>query len=65
MKEARIGINGTTLTVGQSMAVRMACTTFLMDMAEPNSLGDDEHGKRMAEGYRARLSEVISLLHAR
>lgn len=62
MSEPVILINGRRLTDGQAMAVRVAITTFHQEMAEPDALGGDEHGKRMAEGYRDRLTEVLRML---
>ena len=60
-KEAWIVVNGKTLSGGQSMAVRVAVTAFILDMEE-NGLGDDEHGKQMAKLYVDRLREVNELI---
>jgi hypothetical protein len=57
-KEAEIIINGHKLTFGQSMTVRVAIANMLMEFADPNALGEDEHGRAMTQGYRARASEV-------
>ena len=57
MGEATVVINGVTLTIVQSMMLRMAVTSFLMHMQEVG-LGNDEHGKAMAEAYILRASEV-------
>lgn len=62
--EAFVTINGTGLTIGQTMALRVAASAFHTEMGTPDALGDDEHGRKMAEGYRARLGEVLALLHA-
>ncbi len=64
MNEARIVVNGKQLTAGQSMAVRVACGAFMLEMVEPNALGDDHHGRLMAEAYKDRLGEVVSLMVA-
>ncbi len=61
-KEAPISINGKELTVQQSMAVRVACTSFLTDMANDTALGDDTHGRLMVKAYRNRLTEVVTML---
>jgi hypothetical protein len=50
MQEAEIIIDGKKLTVGESMTVRVALSSFISDMQE-NGLGDDEIGKAIAEGY--------------
>jgi hypothetical protein len=58
-REAHIVVNGRVLTPAQSMAVRVAVSHFLMDLAEPDyrrALGG------IGPRYRARLSEVQRLL---
>jgi hypothetical protein len=58
-KEADITINGYNLTSGQSMAVRVAISSMLMDLSEP------EYMKEMGEiglNYQERLSEVQSII---
>jgi hypothetical protein len=62
MTEPTISINGHTLTEGQAMAVRVAVGSFLLLNSEPDSLGDDEHGRRMTQAYAARLMEVQKLM---
>lgn len=61
--EPQIEINGTTLTIGQAMALRIACTSYHDEMASnPDALGIDEHGRRMASLYADRLREVLHLM---
>lgn len=61
--EPNITINGTTLSVGQAMAVRVACTAFAETIRnEPDSLGDDKHGRLIMAAYRKRFTEIIPLL---
>lgn len=62
MSEANITVNGTPLNSAQSMAVRIALTAFHSDMTQPDALGSDEHGKKMANLYRERLAEVLKLI---
>ncbi len=62
MSEAHIVINGLTLASGQAMALRVACTAYLMGMEQPDALGEDEHGRAMALGYAERLREVLGFL---
>lgn len=62
--EAFVTINGVGLTIGQTMALRVAAAAFHTEMGAPDALGEDEHGREMAAGYRARLTEVLVLLHA-
>lgn len=61
--EADITINGAALSFGQSMALRVAVSNFLMSLSEPDALGDDEPGRNIAAGYKARMTEVSALIH--
>ena len=62
MYEAEITINGITLTLAQSMTVRVAVSSFLMSLQE-SGLGDDEHGKTMTASYLATGGQVLQLIH--
>lgn len=62
MTEPHITINGQSLSEGQAMAVRVAISDFISDMAQPEALGGDEHGIAMAKAYQERLSEVLRLM---
>jgi len=58
-KEAKISIDGTELTEAQSMAVRMAVGSQLMDLA------NDEHRRELgdiAAPNQGRLSEVQTII---
>lgn len=59
MTEAAIMVNGRLLTPAQSMTVRVALSSFVMEMREPNALGSDEHGTEMARLYADRALEVL------
>ena len=61
MTEPRITINGTTLSVGQSMTVRVAIESLAADLGA-NGCGDDEHGKQMTAGYLVRIHEIRELM---
>lgn len=61
-KEALITINGTTLTSAQSGTLRSALESFDADLAD-EGLGDDEHGIKMVEAYRARIAEIRLVLY--
>ena len=62
MSEAHIVINGITLASGQALALRVACVAYLMEMEQPDALGEDEHGRAMALGYTERLMEVLGCI---
>jgi len=61
-KEADIVINGVKLTFAQSMTLRVAMSSFRSEMSEEDALGNDEHGKFMAEAYAKRSDEIIELI---
>ena len=62
-KEADITISGKSLTIGQSMAIRLAVSSeFSQVERNPTHLGEDERGRLMCEAYRQRLLEVIAML---
>jgi hypothetical protein len=60
-----IVIDGIPLTPAQAMTVRVALCSMQMNMAEPDALGGDEHGRTMAAAYGERASEVLALIDAR
>ena len=62
MNEPPITINGTTLTQGQAMTLRVALTTFLMEMSEDDALGADESGKALARAYEDSGWSVLRLI---
>lgn len=64
MKEADVvAINGMTLSIGQVMALRVACSAYYdMLVRDTDALGTDEHGRRMTTLYQARLGEVLAML---
>ena len=62
MSEPHVVINGIALTEGQAMALRVAVSSYLAELADRNALGDDEHGRAIAKAYRARLMEVSKII---
>src|SRR5258708_2057332 len=62
VNEPAIIINGKTLSTAQAMTVRVALGSFAHDMAEPNALGDDEHGRAMAMAYAKHLRDIFLLM---
>lgn len=60
MTESNIQINGSALTIGQAMALRMAVSeAFSRLEVDPGAFGDDDHGRMMVSAYRSRLKEVL------
>ena len=62
MTEADVTINGAPLSFGQSMALRVAASDFLMQMDDPEIV--EGLGQQLAQGYRDRLKEILSLMIA-
>ena len=66
MSEAKIQIGDHVLTEAQSMAVRVAITTFAMELTpseddEPHELREGI-GEALADAYWARLNEVLRIM---
>ncbi len=55
--ESEIIINGTKLTAGQAMTVRVALESFYCELLE-RGLGDDETAKRIVAGYVVNIREI-------
>ena len=58
--EPTITINGLLLTTASAMTVRCAIEAFASSMAD--GLGNDEHGKAMADGYSANISAIRRMM---
>ena len=59
MKEADIIVNGHLLTTAQSLTVRVAVSSMLMDLAEPEHM---EALGGVGPLYKARLLEIQHML---
>jgi hypothetical protein len=59
--EPIITVNGTPLTEGQAMTVRVAVQHFAYYLAQ-HGLGEDERGKGITTGYLARIGEINKLM---
>lgn len=62
MSEPDITINGCKLTEAQAMTVRVALVTFALDLREPDALGKDYTGRGIRKGYKARVSEILTMI---
>ncbi len=62
--EADITINGVPRTFAQSMTFRVMLGGFMQEMSNPEALGKDMHGLRMAQSYWKRASEISELVHS-
>lgn len=60
-EEPDITINGTTISLGMSMTVRVAIESFASDLNH-NGLGDDELGVDMTKGYLANIAKIRELI---
>lgn len=57
--EPDIWVNGNELSPAQAMAVRVAISTFVDQLAEPSA--EDALGP-IAGAYRSRLNEVLNMI---
>lgn len=62
MNDAIIVINGSTLTPGQNMTLRVALGNLLMDMQPERALGDDEHGIFMRRSYIENIVAIYRMM---
>ena len=62
MAEAFMTINDKPLTAAQSMTVRVALSTFAMDL-HGQGLGDDDHGTLMTKGYLKAIREIYRMMY--
>lgn len=60
-REPIITINGVSLTIAQAMTVRVAIQSLAMSL-EQCGLGDDEHGRKMTEGYLGAINGINGLI---
>lgn len=61
MSEPTITVNGTELSDGQAMTVRVALETFALTLFH-EGLGQDETGTAICRGYLARIEEVRGMM---
>jgi hypothetical protein len=57
MDEPTIVVNGTTLSVGEAMTMRVALASFASDLAL-KGLGDDYHGRTMTDAYMNNIKKI-------
>lgn len=62
MIEADITINGKALTFAESMTLRVAVSSYLMSMNEPNALGPDLQGREIAAGYARSCCSILQAM---
>lgn len=63
-EEATVIINGTRLTGGQSMTIRVALESFDSNLAH-EGLGDDAHGQTMVRLYRKAVRDIRKSLYSK
>lgn len=57
-----VSINGEFITHGEVESLRCAVTALHSEMADPNALGNDEHGRFMARHYRQHMERILRLM---
>lgn len=60
-KEANIVVDGTPLSIGEAMTVRVALATFASELSD-TGLGDDERGKAMTSSYITNVRNIMSYM---
>lgn len=59
--EPKIIINNVYLTEGEAMTIRVAVSSFMLDL-QRHGLGDDEHGEHMSTAYQHNLHHIIAIM---
>lgn len=62
--EADVIINAERLSEAQVMTIRVAVTDLYQRMGQPDALGGDDLGIKLALAYKARAEEVLRLMLA-
>ena len=62
VNEVSVVIDGVPLRIGEVMTLRVALTSFLVDMSNEGSMGDDEIGEGTRLGYQKAGIELLKLL---
>lgn len=60
--EPKIIINGTRLTPGEAMTLRVALGSFIDSKSDDDALGNDGHGRFMTKAYRKNGTKVMNLM---
>lgn len=60
MSDSKITINGRELTDDQIMTVKVALSSFSVDLHD-GSFGDHEMGKSISNGYQANILDIDNL----
>ena len=60
-KEPEIIINGVKCTDAMAMTIRVALSSFLVDL-EHEGLGGDAHGMQICSAYQDRIFEIHQLI---
>ena len=62
LKEASVLVDGQPLTIAQVMTLRVALTSFLVDINNEGGLGHDEIGEALRKNYQKAGIELLKLL---
>lgn len=62
--EAKITINGKELSYAESMTVRVAISSFMMELKN-EGLGEDEVGKQITNNYIKNCKEIENKIFGR
>ncbi len=60
--EADIVINGTELTAGYAMVIRVAVTDLAFRMEHEDALGGDQIGRNLAKAYLEAAVEILKMI---
>lgn len=63
-EEAEVTINDHMMLDGDVMVIRVALTDLMFRMSQPDALGGDDMGRRLAVAYHERAKRVLTVMGA-
>ena len=61
-REAKIIINGILLNYAQASTLRVAISSFIHELKDPDHLGEDEIGRSITKNYKNAATEIQDLI---
>ena len=56
-------LNDGLLTTSEVQTLRMALTSFIEKMRDPNALGENDQGREMVKAYREQAIKLLRKIH--
>lgn len=63
-KEPKIIINGKEMSEGESMTIRVALSSFFVELQDNDALGKDKIGREIARLYRENMYGIFEVMRS-